>query len=104
MKERIYCKANQKGIHTFYLLTERGEYFLFNQNYRKGVHKYFEKGVTLKEAMNYSKCHNDSAMLKTMSKLPMYIKYIEKEYDIEILEKTKQRFKNNERYCEKYCA
>ena len=103
MKERIYCKATAKGVHSFYLATINCEYFLFNQSYRKGVNEYFGNGVILKEATNFSKCHHDDALKRTMSKLPMYIKYVEKEYNIEVLEKTKKRFKNNKQYY-KRCA
>lgn len=91
MKTQIYCQPTQKGIHSFYLVTSDGEYFLFNQNYRKSVHNYFCKGVPLSGAIDFSKTHHDSALTKTMSKLPMYIKYLEKEFDIQVFKKTKKR-------------
>lgn len=91
MKIRIYCKPTAQGIHSFFLLTDEGEFFLFNQNYRKGVHSYFSKGVRLDEARKFSKSNHDSAVIKTMNKLPVYIKYIEKKYGITVLEQTKKR-------------
>ncbi len=91
MKTTIFCKSNGDGIHSFYLVTKNDEYFLFNQNYRKGVQQYFGQGVLLHEATDYSKAHRDEALAKTMTKLPMYIRYIEKEHGIEILEKTKRK-------------
>ena len=91
MKTMIYCEPTQQGVHSFYIVTDGQEYYLFSQNYRKGVQEFFSKGVSLRESMNYSKTHNDSAVMRTMSKLPMYIRYIEKEYEIEILERTKKR-------------
>lgn len=106
MKTTIYCKPTAQGIHSFYLITDGGEYFLFSQNYRKGVQNYFSKGVRLDQARNYSKSNSDTAIMKTMSKLPMYIKYIEKEYGICILKQTKkkgvQQYSYNLR--ESYCA
>lgn len=39
--------------------------------------------------MKYSRAHNDSAITRTMDKIPMYVRYIEKEYAIEVLEQTK---------------
>ncbi len=95
MKTIIYCEPTQRGIHSFYLLSDGKEYYLFSQNYRKGVHEYFSRGVYLRDAMNYSRTHNDSALIRTMSKLPIYIKYIEKEFGIEVLNQTKKR---NRRY------
>ena len=32
--------------------------------------------------------------MKTMSKIPMYVKYLEREYDLEIFEKTKRKNKS----------
>lgn len=91
MKTIIYCKPTAQGIHSFYLCSEEGEFFLFSQSYHKGVQKYFSKGVRLDAARDYSKSNRDSAIVKTMNKLPMYIKYIEKEYGVAILEKTKKK-------------
>lgn len=104
MKEKIYCKITDKEIHSFYLSTNKGDYFLFQQNYRKGVNDYFEKGVTLNEALNFSKSRQDNAIMRTMSKLPTYIKYVEKEYKVEVLEKTKQKYKTYGRDYGTYCA
>ncbi len=91
MRAMIYCELTDRGEHLFYLAVGGEDYFLFSQDYRKGVQAYFSKGVALEQSMKYSKAHNDSALERTMTKLPMYIKYIEKEYEIEVLEKTKKR-------------
>ena len=104
MKAMIYCEPTERGVHSFFLMAGGKEYFLFNQDYRKGVQEYFNKGVSLSQAMNYSKAHNDSALIRTMTKLPMYIKYIEREYEIEILEQTKKRNRKNYHFYELKCA
>lgn len=104
MKAMVYCEPTKRGVHSFYLVNEGRKYFLFNQNYRKGVHKYFNKGVLLSQAINYSKAHHDNALLRTMTKLPIYIKYIEKEYGIEVFEQTKKRNHNNYYFGETKCA
>ena len=103
MKTMIYCRPTAQGIHSFYIISEGEEFFLFSQNYRKGVHSYFSKGVRLDEAYDYSKTNRDSAVIKTMNKLPMYIKYIEREYGITILNQTKKR-NQTLRYKERLCA
>ena len=92
MKTLIICKSTVKGIHSFYLLSGKEKYFLFNQTYRKGVDEYFSKGVLFNDAINYSKAHNDSAIKRTMGKIPMYVRYLEKEYGLMVLNKTKKKF------------
>lgn len=91
MKTIIYCRPTPQGIHNFYILIEGKEFFLFNQNYRKGVHNYFSKGILLDEAYDYSKTKRNNAIIKTINKFPIYIKYIEREYGITILNQTKKR-------------
>ena len=95
MKATVYCEPTDRGVHSFFLVTTSEEYYLFSQNYRKGVQSYFGQGVRLDEAINFSRTHHDNAVMRTMEKLPMYIKYVEKEYGIEVLEQTK---KKNKRY------
>lgn len=104
MKAIIYCETAEHGVHSFYLLNEGQKHFLFSQDYRKGVQEYFGKGVTLKQSMNYSKTHNDSALVRTMTKIPVYLRYVEKEYQIEVLEQTKRRNSKNYHFHEKRCA
>ena len=103
MKTMIYCKPTQQGVHSFYLVTGGEEYFLFSQNYRKGVQEYFSRGVYLDDSMKFAKTKNDSAIIRTMTKLPMYIRYIEKEYEIEVYEQTKGRNRQFE-YKTRKCA
>lgn len=87
----IICKSAEGGTHNFYLVVGSVEYFLFSEGYKKSVYDYYSKGVRLKDASNYSKSKRNVALMKTMSKIPMYVRYLEKEYDLEILEKTKKR-------------
>ncbi len=101
MRTTIYCKPTSKGIHSFYIAIEEQKYFLFEQNYRKGVNEFFRDGVDINRALDFSKAKFDNALIKTMQKLPIYIKYIEKNYDIEILKSTakKNSLKRNKKYC-----
>ncbi len=91
MKTTIYCKPTEKGIHSFYLIVGNEEFYLFSQAYRKGVENYYGKGVRIEESMRYSRAHNDSAITRTMDKIPMYVRYVEKEYDVVVFEKTKRK-------------
>lgn len=88
MKPHIYCKATEKGQHTFYLIADGREYYLFSQNYRKGVHAYFAKGIRIDDVHDFSKSKHDRAVIRTLDKLPVYIKYVESEYGIAIRKQT----------------
>ena len=77
---------------------------MFSQDFRKGVHEYFSKGVRIDEATDFSKSHRDNAIRRTMTKIPMYIKYIEKEYGVEVLERTKRMNRRSSYRFEAMCA
>ncbi len=89
MKPIIYCKPTSQGIHSFYLVSDGREFLLFCQNYRKGVQNYFGKGVTIEQALAYAKSNGDTAVIKSMDKIPSYLRYLEKEYGIVVLKKTR---------------
>ena len=91
MKATVYCKATDKGVHTFYLAQGGEEYFLFHQSFRRGVKEYFGRGVSIDEAFNFGRSHHNTALIHTMEKLPAYIKYVEKEYGIEVLKQTAKK-------------
>ena len=91
MVERITCKLSKTGNHDFYLRTSRNTYFLFSQKYRKSVHLFYSDGVWLNEALDFGKSRRDHAIVHTMRKLPIYIRYIEKENGISVLNRTKRQ-------------
>lgn len=93
MKTMIYCEPTERGIHSFYLVDNDERYFLFSQKYRKSVQDYYSKGVSVNRSIDFSKSHKDNALKRTMSKLPMYIRYIEKEFGILVLNQTKKKAK-----------
>lgn len=91
MRTIIYCEPTDRGVHSFFLISDGQRYYLFSQHYRKGVQGYFSKGVSLNESIDFSRARKDSAIIRTMSKIPMYVKYIEREYGIEVLDQTKKK-------------
>lgn len=91
MKPVVYCVENYRGTDTFYLVTNSGRYFLFQQDYKSGVHNYFSKGLRLDEALDFTKCKRNKAIYKTITKLPAYIKSAETENGIIVLERTMRR-------------
>lgn len=88
MESIISCKTNKLGDHNFYIKHAGKEYFLFSQKYHRGVNIHFSRGVSIHNALNISTAKGDRCVIKTMSKMKPYIKYIEKEYDIKILKST----------------
>lgn len=91
MQPYISCENPAKGTLSFYLCTDEGRYFLFSNEYRKGIANFFQYGLRLDAAHDFSKCRYDTAVTKVMSKFPSYIKYIEKEYGISVLRQTQKR-------------
>ena len=93
MKATVYCRTTERGIHTFYLNAGGEEYYLFRQNFRRSVSEYYRYGVMLDGALDKSKAKGNAALMHTMEKLPMYLRYIEREYDIRVLDKTIKKAK-----------
>lgn len=93
MKPVIHCKNPKHGQLVFYLRAEGEDYFLFTQRYRTCVNSFFARGVSLNEAMNRTKAHGNPLVNRTLDKIYMHVKYIEKEYEIEVYEKSRKQKK-----------
>ena len=91
MANFIYSRTTDKDKQTFYLVSQDREYYLFTQKFRRGVKEYFHNKVLLRDALDVSKSRRDTALIRTMTKFPMYIRYIEKEYGITVLESTMKK-------------
>ena len=89
MKTKVMCRTVEKGQQAFFVKVDGKEYFLFQQEFRKSVKDFFQNGVSVNATNNYSSAHS-TAVRRTLDKLPCYLHYIEKEYDVEIYEKTKE--------------
>ena len=87
----VYCRRNKGNNLDFYIKNKETEYFLFSQRVYRGLESFFEKGVSLDNAINHRKGKGDSRIHKVMTKLPAYIRYIEKEYEIAFFEQSKRR-------------
>ena len=91
MKTAIYCKTVSEGVQSFFVSCDGRSHYLFSQGYRKGVKDYFGRGVTVDRALDFSRACGDHAVIRTMEKLPSYIRYVEREYGIEVLRRTVKR-------------
>lgn len=89
MQTKIFCKTVAKGKQAFYVTANGETYYLFTQDYRVSNKEYFRNGVSIDDINNFSGVHS-TAVRNTLDKLPMYIRYIEKEFGIAIYERTKK--------------
>lgn len=98
MKKKVYCLTTDKAVQSFYVEVCGKSHYLFSQRFRQGVKEYFGKGVDIDMALDFSRAKNDTAVINTMRKLPSRIKYVEKEYGIEVLRQTARRNANSKRH------
>ena len=91
MANTIYCETTAKGVQSFFIKANGETHFLFSQNFRRGVKNYFKHGVRVDEAINFKRANGNSAIIHTMEKLPAYIRYVEREYGMEVLRKTARK-------------
>lgn len=89
MKNKIYCKETNYGKLSFYVRVDNKDYFLFSQDFKKSVSDYFSLGVSIDESNDYSLGHG-VAVRKVLDKLPSYVRYVEKEFNLAIYNKTKR--------------
>ena len=92
MKAIVYCRTTNKGEQTFYINVCGVNYYLFKQNFRRSVKEVFGKGVRIDELRKLSS-HPSTSVSHTVSKLPVFIKYIEKEYIVNIYNKIDKKQK-----------
>lgn len=91
MHSQVYCKCNDRGLLDFYLRTSEQDLFMFSQKNKYGSREFFEKGVSLEKALDMTKSRRNYAILLVMEKLPTYLRFLEKEHNIQLLQKTKSK-------------
>ena len=78
MKSKITVTKKNNKIN-FYLHTDGGNFFLFSQNFSKGVYQFFCKGKAESEIITFKKWNRNPRLDKTIEKIPLYTKYVRKE-------------------------
>lgn len=91
MKTIVYCKSTAHNVQSFYMRSEVGNYYLFSQNFRQVVHDYFKNGVILDNAIRPVNRDKSKVIYRTMDKIRKNIEYLEKEYEIKVFNKTKEK-------------
>jgi hypothetical protein len=94
MTTTVFSKTTAPREQSLYLKANGKEYYLFSQNYRRAVKEYYSTPVALDRALDFS-CSNGLPVRKTMEKLRAYIPYIEREYGVSVLKKTKKAQRPN---------
>ena len=87
----IICRNTSHGKLTFYLLASEGEYYLFQEPYRKTTDEVFRRGITVDMALSLVSRNMGRTITKIGEKLPSYLRYIESEYGVTVLRKTAKR-------------
>ena len=75
---KIFIVKTMNRLH-FYLVTEKGRYYLFEQKFSKGVYEYFRSRKSLGEVHSFKRWGRNPRLDKTIEKLPLYIQYVRKE-------------------------
>ena len=90
MRAKVFCKEMERGWLTFYVTAQGKEYFLFRQTFKKTVKDYFQNGIGVHAVGSFAAARGE-AVKKTLEKLPLYLKYVEKEYQVQIYEKCNEK-------------
>ncbi len=89
--QTIFCRTTAKDEQSFFLKTDGKVYFIFSQGFRRSVKEHFFNGLPIDSCFDYS-LSSSHAVRRTLDKLKTYIPYVEKEYGLAILDKTKNKF------------
>ena len=85
----IYCEPSKSGRLNFFVSTSGEKHYLFSCAYSERTEEHFKGGVFLDNAIDRTRAGGNSGILHVMDKLPSHIRYIEREYGLKILRKTK---------------
>lgn len=89
MRNKVFCRTVEKGVQAFFVEADGRKYFLFRQNFRQGVKRHFEGGVAIDDLGDYSRA--DASVRRTLDKLPIAIRALEKREGIAVYQRTKDR-------------
>ena len=79
MKDKITVTKKNDKLN-FFLHVNTGRFFLFSQSFSKGVYSFFKNGKSETEIRAFNKWNRNPRLDKTIEKIPIYTKYVRKEY------------------------
>ena len=74
-----YIALKKDNMLNFYFIYAKKKYYLFTQEFSKGVYDYFRKGRAENEVRSFCKWGKNPRLDKTIEKIPMYVTYVMKE-------------------------
>lgn len=75
MKNKIIITNNKRGYLDFYFQTEGRTLYLFTETFSKSVYDFFYNGRFESEVLGFKGWRGNHRLSKTISKIPMYIRY-----------------------------
>ena len=79
MKGRIIVVNKQDKLHFYWIGKGIGKLYLFSQKFSKSVFDFFCKGRSAKEVLSFKQWNRSPGLDKTITKLPIYMRYSWKE-------------------------
>lgn len=86
----VLCTQPVRGTLYFYVRSGKEEHYLFGQAFRPSLWRRFRSGILLDEALDWTRCGPCPADRKVCEKLFKAIPYIEKEYGLALLRKSRR--------------
>lgn len=86
MNKQIICKGQPNQV-AFFLDYNGKRYFLFTQKYNRSVFNHFRNGVHISKMLEHHSNEN-KIYSKTIQRINMMVKYIEREYDIQVFKNS----------------
>ena len=80
MKGKIVISKTTDYIHFYWTGSTFGKLYLFSQKFSKGVFDFFCHGRSVMEVRSFKQWNRNPRLDKTITKLPIYMKYAWKEY------------------------
>ncbi len=75
MKNKITIQSRNNKI-SFYFHVSGKRLYLFSERFSKGVYEFFRKGRSESEIKSYSLWNRNPRLDKTITKIPLYVRYV----------------------------
>ena len=100
----VYCTQPVHGTLDFYVFTGKEDHYLFRQSFRPSLWNRYRYGVALDKALDWARCGNVPPQQKVCEKLFKAIHYVEKEYGIRLLRRSKKDSRRKRREVDEIAA
>ena len=90
--KKIKAIHNERsGLLDFYAEDNRESYYIFSRKFRTPLYNYFKAGVPMNKLFDFSKTNRDQIIADTIDHMRSFLKYIEKENDIQLFRGKRYR-------------